>query len=66
MPILNDKQYKCDFCGGIFDLVRDETWSNERVEQEYKEEFPGYSTENRDIVCDECWKLVRPSSCQTI
>ena len=61
MPILNDKEYQCDFCGDIFEFVRDETWNNEKREEEYQEMFPNASKEDRDIVCDDCWKLVRPN-----
>jgi DNA-directed RNA polymerase subunit RPC12/RpoP len=60
MPILNDKEYKCDFCGGIFNLIRDETWSDEKAEEEYKNTFPGESLNNRDVVCDDCWQKVKP------
>jgi len=60
MPIINDSEYECDFCHGIFNLVRDETWSNEKADEEYKKTFPKSSMNNREIVCDDCWKIVRP------
>lgn len=53
-------EYKCAFCGGIFNLVRDETWNEEKANEEYRKTFPNSSMENRDIVCDDCWKKVRP------
>jgi DNA-directed RNA polymerase subunit RPC12/RpoP len=62
MPILNDKEYKCDLCGGVFGLIRDETWSDDKANQEYNEMFPGESMNNRDVVCEDCWNKVRPDA----
>ena len=54
-------EYRCAACGGIFELVRNEEWSNEKAEEEYKRLFPNSSMENRDIVCDDCFnKFVLP------
>lgn len=60
MPKLNDKEYQCDCCHGIFQLVRNETWSEEKANEEYKKLFPNESIENREIVCNDCWEIVRP------
>jgi len=60
MPILNDKEYECDFCHEIFNLVRDVNWNEDKIEEEYKKNFSGVSKENRDIVCDDCWEIVKP------
>jgi len=60
MPIINDKQYKCDCCGYKFNLVRNEDWNSERAEEEYKNYFPDSSIENRYIVCDDCFELMKP------
>lgn len=62
MPILNEKEYKCDFCGKIFFFVRDETWSEDKANEEYISYFPGHAMKNRDIVCDDCWKIVGPNA----
>jgi len=59
-PHYNLNQYKCAVCGEIFNYVNDETWSTEKANEEYKKTFPNSSMENRDIVCNDCWKLVRP------
>lgn len=59
-PEIKKNQYQCALCGGIFGLIRDDTWSKEKAEEEYKRYFSTSSMENTDIVCDECWKLVRP------
>lgn len=57
---MKDNEYQCALCKGIFQLVRDETWSQEKADKEYKKTFPNSSMKNRDVVCDDCWKLVRP------
>lgn len=57
---MDKNQYKCAVCGEIFNFVRDETWSEEKANEEYKQKFPGASFENRDIICDDCWQFVKP------
>lgn len=54
-------EYQCAWCKGIFKLVRDETWLEEKANKEYDELFPGSSYENRDVVCDDCWQEVKPN-----
>ena len=56
---LNNKEYQCDLCKEIFNFVNDENWSEEKANEEYKKVFPDSSLDNREIVCDDCWKLVR-------
>lgn len=56
MPYLNDKEYKCDACGGIFDIINDDTWNENKREAEYEITFPGFSKKNRGVICDDCWK----------
>lgn len=58
---MKEDEYQCAWCGDIFKLVRDETWSVEKAEEEYKKTFPNASLKNRDVVCDDCWKIVRPN-----
>jgi hypothetical protein len=60
---MNNNEYECAFCHGIFGRIRDENWNEEEVEEEYKEMFPGKSIKNRDIVCDDCWQIVKPWPC---
>jgi len=60
MPILNDKEFRCDLCKGVFDLVRDKTWNEEKANEEYEGLFPDCSPFNREVVCDDCWELVKP------
>jgi hypothetical protein len=57
---VKEGQYRCAWCGGIFDLVRDETWNEKMANEEYKKFFPYSSMENRDVVCDDCWREVKP------
>ncbi len=51
-------QYRCASCRGIFNFVRNETWSEEKANEEYEKLFPGESKENRELVCDYCWQTV--------
>jgi len=53
-------EYQCAWCGETFKLIRDETWNEDKANEEYKKTFPNESMENRDIVCDDCWKIVKP------
>lgn len=53
--------YKCSICGGTFDLVRNETWSEEKAIAEYKKLFPNSKWEDRRVVCDDCWEQIKPS-----
>lgn len=60
MTKLNDKEYKCDFYGQIFEFIRNNEWSDEKAQEEYKHYFPGKSIKNQEIVCDDYWKIVKP------
>jgi len=57
---MEDDEYECAFCHGIFKLVRNETWSDEKAMKEYKEKFPYSNTEDIEIVCDDCWQIIKP------
>ncbi len=57
---MNDKTYICSLCGGEFNLIRDDTWNEEMAKEEYNRLFPDSKWEDREIVCDECWQLVKP------
>lgn len=60
MPDILRNEYQCALCKEVFNFIRDETWSEEKANEEYKEIFPNESIENRDIVCDDCWQKVKP------
>lgn len=60
MPVLDDKTYRCDFCNGVFNLVRNENWSEEKAKAEFHQYFPNAKWEMREVVCDDCWLIVRP------
>lgn len=47
-----DGTYICSVCGGEFEA----DWSEEEAEQELKENFPGLSKNDCDLVCDDCYK----------
>lgn len=48
------REYKCVVCKGTFesDLTDGET------EEQLNEEFPGYTKEECDQVCDDCYKVM--------
>lgn len=51
---LKQNQYECAVCRGIFD----KGWSDEEAKEELQQEFPGYSVDDCDIVCENCYKLM--------
>lgn len=55
-----ETKYKCALCGETFDLVYDETWSDEKAKQEAVKEF-GYYSSDMVRVCDDCWEKIAPS-----
>ena len=59
--MLADNEYKCSYCGGIFEFVRDETWSMEKAKKEFEEMFPNSRWETGKIVCDDCWNKIKPN-----
>lgn len=62
MAKINDNEYECAVCGGVFTIVRDETWSDEKAKSEFDNLFPDskFDKEKMDVVCDDCWQLVKP------
>lgn len=42
-------------------MVDDETWSIEEAKKEYHKNFPDSKWENRKVVCDDCWNIIKPS-----
>jgi hypothetical protein len=53
---IESNQFQCALCKGIFSLIR----PTEEAEKEYENYFPGVSRKNRDVVCDDCWQIVKP------
>jgi hypothetical protein len=51
MKNMSDK-YKCAVCDGIFT----KGWTDEEAAAELGQKFPGVSTDNCDLVCDDCYK----------
>ena len=43
--------YKCAICGGIFE----KELTDEEAKKELNEKFPGFSVDECDIVCDDCY-----------
>lgn len=57
MTKLNEDEYQCVMCRGIFGYVKDENWNNDKAVEEAKELFGIDATKDKvDIVCDECFK----------
>ena len=53
--------YKCSLCGLEFKYVINENWSEEHAKKEYEQLFPNAKWEDRKIICDDCWKEIKPS-----
>ena len=49
----DNNEYKCAFCGGVFL----KGWSDEESEKELNEDFPGWTPEDCNLVCDDCYKV---------
>ena len=49
---MNDNEYKCAMCKGIFE----KEWSDEEAEAELESTFKGTPTEDCELVCDDCYK----------
>ena len=57
---MKDNEFRCAWCGCVFLLIRNEDWSEEKANEEYRRIFPGESMENRIVVCEDCWQIVKP------
>lgn len=44
--------YKCAVCEGVFE----EGWSDEEAVAELNKDFPGFTKDQCDIVCEDCYK----------
>jgi len=44
--------YTCALCKGVFEFG----WSDEEAKAELEENFEGFTTEECDVVCDDCYK----------
>lgn len=51
-------QYRCARCGGVFDLVEDETWNDAAAAAERERLFPGIGPDQCDTVCDDCFRAM--------
>lgn len=49
--------FECALCREVFPLIRDERWSEEKAQNELAENFPGFTPDECDRVCDECYRL---------
>lgn len=49
---MTDDKYKCSCCGGEFE----KGWTDEEAEEEMTNKFGYIEEEDRDIICDDCYK----------
>ena len=49
-------KFKCGMCGGVFN----KGWTEEEALEELKEYFGDVLVEDCDMVCDDCWELIKP------
>ena len=57
MPTANEfspfvNQFTCALCGGTFGNA----WSDAEAAAELAESFPGFDTDECDVVCDDCYR----------
>jgi hypothetical protein len=55
-------QYRCAWCGNVYDLERNEDWSEEKARAEKERDFPGVPMEQCVVVCDDCYQKCRPDT----
>ena len=53
---MNDNEYTCDACGGVFEDSED--WSEELAAAEFEEVFPGSSLNDSKVVCPACYAVI--------
>lgn len=58
---LNEKQYECDICHLILDLVETEEWSTEKAKLELLDKCGEFVTDNQPMACDTCYKNLMDS-----
>lgn len=51
---MNENYYKCAVCNGEFE----KGWSDEEAHEEYLKNFGKNNTDEIEIICDDCYKLV--------
>ena len=62
---MNENEYKCDACGGIFEFEKE--WSEEDAKDEYGSKFTDEihgTVEDAAIVCDDCYNKLMKQWCQ--
>lgn len=57
--MLEENEYQCALCKGIFEKVRNEEWSEEKALKEMKDNFGDIPLEYRVLVCDDCWQIIK-------
>jgi hypothetical protein len=55
-----NETYQCAMCGGTFDKVQDDEWSDAKAKEEHDRDFPGESLETSCVICDDCYKIICP------
>lgn len=48
---MKDNEFKCAICHGVFEKLL----SDEEAEQQLNKEFPGFTSDECDYVCDDCY-----------
>lgn len=49
---MKPNEYRCAVCKGVFE----KGWSEEEAQSELGEVFPEFTTDECDLVCDDCYK----------
>lgn len=49
---MKDNEYECAMCGGVFE----KGWTDEEAAKELSEVFIGYTPDDSELVCDDCYR----------
>lgn len=53
------RTYKCAWCGNEYEHLDESDWSEADAIAETKENFPGVSGEHCEVICDDCYVLLK-------
>lgn len=54
-------EYQCALCKGVFKFVNDETWRDDKAQEESASLFGDIPPEQRAVICDDCFLKIHPA-----
>jgi uncharacterized protein with PIN domain len=54
---MDDNEYKCEVCKGVFEKVQNENWNDHIAQKEYEAIFGNsvYANTLTSVICDDCF-----------